>query len=60
MRNLLFPFPLLLVRSKMDSLQLAEFNEAFSFAFPEFCKPLIAICLVGLFITFVKKFLRIN
>lgn len=44
----------------MDSTQIAEFNEAFSFVFPEFCKPLIAICVVGIVVTLVKRFLRTN
>lgn len=44
----------------MDSTQIAEFNEAFAFAFPEFAKPLIAICVVGIVITLVKMFLRTN
>lgn len=44
----------------MDSIQLAEFNEAFSYAFPEFVKPLIAITIVGLVVYITKRMLRIN
>lgn len=44
----------------MDSLQLAQFNEAFSFAFPEFCKPLIAITILGIVVYVAKRMLRIN
>lgn len=44
----------------MDSLQLAEFNEAFTYAFPEFCKPLAAITALGILIYIAKKVLRIN
>lgn len=44
----------------MDSTQLAEFNEAFSYAFPEFCRPLMAITIVGIILYVAKKMLRIN
>jgi hypothetical protein len=44
----------------MDSLQLAEFNEAFSYAFPEFLKPLVAITVIGIVVYVAKRLLRIN
>lgn len=44
----------------MDSLQLAQFNEAFEFAFPEFIKPLAAITVVGIVVYIAKRMLRIN
>lgn len=43
----------------IDTTQIAEFDETFSFFFPEFCKPLIAICIVGIVISLVKKFVRV-
>lgn len=44
----------------MDSLQLAQFNEAFEYAFPEFLKPLVAITVVGIVVYVAKKMLRIS
>lgn len=44
----------------MDSLQLAQFNEAFEYAFPEFLKPLAAITVVGIVVYVAKKMLRIS
>lgn len=44
----------------MDSLQLAEFNDAFSFVLPDFLALFGAILAVGVLCYVVKKFVRIN
>lgn len=42
----------------IDSTQVAEFDATFQAVFPEFMLPLVAICVVGIVVSFVKKFVR--
>lgn len=42
----------------VDSTQIAEFDATFQAVLPEFIVPLTAICVLGLIISFVKKFVR--
>lgn len=42
----------------IDSIQIAEFDATFQAVLPEFIVPLTAICVLGLIISFVKKFVR--
>lgn len=42
----------------IDSTQIAEFDATFQAVFPEFMLPLAAICVVGIVVSCVKKFVR--
>ena len=42
----------------IDSTQIAEFDATFQAVLPEFIVPLTSICVLGLIISFVKKFVR--
>ena len=42
----------------IDTTQIAEFDATFQAVLPDFLLPLTAICVVGLIISFVKKFVR--